>query len=84
MDLLDRPTLARTLTWPLTSRAATQHACAAAATTSATGADASATRTVLAAAEKCVAATEKCVALLQAQLIDRNDGGVHENLEVWS
>ena len=58
VDLLDRPTLARTLT----SRAATQQACAAATATSATNADAAATRTALAA----------------AQLIDGNAGGVDD------
>ena len=64
VDLLDPPTLARTLT----SRAATQQACAAGTATSTTDADATATRTALAAAEK-------CVALLRAKLIDDNAGG---------
>ena len=67
VDLLDPATLARTLT----SRAATQQACAAGTTTSATDADAAATRTALAAAEK-------CVALLRAQLIDDNEGSVDD------
>ena len=63
VNLLDPPTLARTLT----SRAATQQACAAGMTTDA---DATATRTALDAAEK-------CVALLRAQLRDDDADGVH-------
>ena len=76
VDLLDPPTLARTLT----SRAATQlQACAAGTATSTTDADATATRTALEAAEK-------TAALLRAQLAavdDAPDLAVHQLLGLW-